>query len=145
MKAVIRNASWIIVLMLGSINLVRGLAHLLTQDSAAGAAGIAVNHAGGADIIYLFAIIGGVQAIVALFYVYVAIFNRNLLPLALLIESSKTGLNLWIGYYFKPSQAEVVVGSSQDALQLALSLSALAILGLTGKAKKGQRRIGLEK
>ncbi|WP_135547557.1 hypothetical protein [Paenibacillus cymbidii] len=130
MKGVIKHSCWIIGLIVGAINLVRGLTHLLTQDSAAGTAGITIDNAGGTDIVYLFAIIGGVQIVLALFYVYVALFRRTLLPLAFAMEGLKTGLNLWIGYAFKPSQAETVVGGSQDTLQLALSVLALLLLAL---------------
>lgn len=136
MQRIVRQTSRIIALLIGAINLVRGLMHLLTQDSAAGEAGIAINHAGGADIVYLFAVIGGVQTILAVFYVYAALWNRRLLPFALTIEAAKTGLNLWIGYAFKPSQAEAVVGGTQDMLQLALALAALLLLGWTSRNER---------
>ncbi|MFZ4828288.1 MAG: hypothetical protein ACOYLB_13125 [Phototrophicaceae bacterium] len=116
-----------LLLLVGLINLVRGLAHLLTEDSAATEAGISLQNAGGVDIIYLFAIIGGVQAILAIFYIYTALFDRSHLPIALSIELAKTALNLFIGFVFKPSQATLVVGSRQDTTQLILCLIACVI------------------
>jgi hypothetical protein len=115
-------------LAIGAINLVRGLAHFLTEDSAATEAGISLNHSGASDIIYLFAIIGAVQLIVALFYLYVAVFDTKLIPIALIIEAAKTSLNLFIGFIFKPSQAAIVVGSQQDSLQLSLALLGLVFV-----------------
>lgn len=116
-----------LMLLVGIINLVRGLAHLLTEDSAATEAGISLQHAGSLDIIYLFAIIGGVQTILALFYIYTAIFDASHLPIALGVESSKTALNLFVGFVFKPSQAMIVVGSRQDTFQLILCIIAIMI------------------
>lgn len=116
-----------LMLLVGIINLVRGLAHLLTEDSAATEAGISLKHAGSLDIIYLFAIIGGVQTILALFYIYTAIFDASHLPIALGVESSKTALNLFVGFVFKPSQAMIVVGSRQDTFQLILCIIAIMI------------------
>jgi hypothetical protein len=104
---------------------VRGLAHLLTEDSAAAEAGISISHTGGSDIVYLFAIIGGVQVILALFYFYIALFDTKYIHITLIIEAAKTALNLFIGFIFKPSQAAIVVGSQQDSLQLSLALLAL--------------------
>lgn len=115
------------MLLVGIINLVRGLAHLLTEDSAATEAGISLQHAGSVDIIYLFAIIGGVQAILALFYIYTALFDASHLPIALGVESAKTALNLFVGFVFKPSQAMIVVGSRQDTFQLILCIIAIII------------------
>lgn len=126
--------------MIGIINLVRGLAHLITKDSAAGAAGISINNTGGTDIIYLFAIIGGVQAVLALFYLYVTFFNRKIMPIAFMIEGLKTSVNLWIGYSFKPSQADVVVGSSQDKLQLTLTLLGFLMIGLSERQRRMERK-----
>jgi len=116
-----------LLLLVGLINLVRGLAHLLTEDSAATEAGISLQNAGGVDIIYLFAIIGGVQTILALFYIYTALLDRSHISVALGIEVAKTSLNLFVGFAFKPSQAVIVVGSRQDATQLILCLIACVI------------------
>lgn len=116
-----------LLLLVGLINLVRGLAHLLTEDSAATEAGISLQNAGSVDIIYLFAIIGGVQTILALFYIYTALLDRSHISVALGIEVAKTSLNLFVGFAFKPSLAVIVVGSRQDATQLILCLIACVI------------------
>lgn len=126
----LKHGSWVLLAVIGLINLVRGLAHVLTADSAAGQAGISIDHAGRDDIIYLFAIIGGVQVILALFYLYVALFNQPVVLIALVIEVAKTTLNLFIGFSFKPSNAEPVVGSAQDSIQLILSLVGLGVIAM---------------
>lgn len=128
MKKVSEYTIIIFVIMLGLINAFRGFAHLLAEDGAAGAAGININNASAIDIVYLFAIIGGVQVILALFYIYTGLFNRKIIHIALIIEVLKTSLNLFIGFVFKPSSAVTVVGSKQDSIQLVLAMIALIVV-----------------
>lgn len=127
MKRILNQTPWILLLIVGMINLVRGAFHFLTVDSGAAEAGISLEHIGASDIIYLFAIIGGAQIVLAVFYLYVALFNQKIIILALLMEIAKTSLNLYVGYAFKPSRAIVVVGGQQDQLQLILSGIALLL------------------
>ncbi len=121
---------WVLLvgmLVLGVLELVRGLGHLLSEDSAAARAGVAADSVVNADVVYLFAVIGGTQALIGILLVVAAVSRTQLRAAAVGLEAARCALTLLVGLA-KPSTAGLLVGGVQDAAQLLLALVLLAVL-----------------
>jgi hypothetical protein len=125
---------------IGLVNLVRGGFHWLAPDSGAGiVAGMNLSYANANDVIFLLASIGLMQVFLGIWYIYFAIWQRSLIPFALLTEVMKNALELLSEYTFKHPVAPV---PGRFAHWTILILSALALL-LSLYSRREQKQINL--
>ncbi|MBC8162243.1 MAG: hypothetical protein H7Z42_13615 [Roseiflexaceae bacterium] len=96
------NLIWLVLFVIGLINLVRGGGHLLLSDGGAGAAGISLAHSGAADLVYVFGVSGAFELLLALWQGYIALWQRALLAAGFWTQIAKSGLVLLLGYALKP-------------------------------------------
>lgn len=94
----------VVLIVLAVINIGRGLFHYLAPDSGSHAvAGMALS----ADVIYLLAIIGALQFINGLLFLYIALKQKPLVLVALLYELLVNGMVLLLNFCFKQPAAPV--------------------------------------
>lgn len=120
---------WAVVaglLGLGIVELVRGLVHLLTEDSGAGLAGLTAESVANPDVVHLFALVGGMQVVLGVLLVAAALASPPLRPAAAVLEAARCALTLAVGLV-KPTTADGLVGGAPDTVQLVVALSVLAL------------------
>jgi len=73
----------VILLIIGLINVARGLFHYLAPDSGShSVAGMDIASAAGSNIVYLLAIIGSIQFVNGLLFIYVALKQKQMVLVA---------------------------------------------------------------
>jgi hypothetical protein len=91
------------LILLGSIDLVRGGIHWLAPDSGAHSiAGMDLHNAGGANIVFLLATDGIGQMAWGVLYILVALRERRYLRFIFLLEAAKSAMILFTEYVLKP-------------------------------------------
>ncbi|MBC8091824.1 MAG: hypothetical protein H7Y15_07790 [Pseudonocardia sp.] len=120
------------LLGLGVTELVRGLGHLLSEDSAAARAGLAPESVANPDVVYLFAVVGGTQALLGAILLASAVALPHLRAAAIVLEAARCVLTIAVGLA-KPSTADGLVGVVPDSVQIVVSLVVVGLLVVRGR------------
>lgn len=116
--------AWMFLLLLGAVNLVRGGIHFFASDGGAGQiAGIDLTRNGDV-IVMLFAIMGLDQIAWGLVDCAVALWQRSLVPVVLLLSLAKQALGAVVLWLYKPLS---VPAPGKYGAVLTLPLLALAL------------------
>lgn len=124
------------LLGLGAVELVRGLVHLLAEDSGAALAGLAAASAGDADVVHLFALVGGVQAVLGGLLLTAALALSHLRAVAVVLVAARCAVTLAVGVA-KPATADGLVGGGPDAVALVVALVVLVLLRSATRTGRG--------
>lgn len=94
-----RKFSLIFLIVLTTVTTLRSLAHIFLPDGGANTiAGLDVSVAGGTNLIAIFAQWGYTQLLLSVMMWSVIVFARNLVPLALLVQTLDWGGRILIGF-----------------------------------------------
>ena len=92
----------VILLIMGFINIARGLFHYLSPDSGShSVAGMDIASAVGPNIVYLLAIIGSIQFVNGLLFVYIALKQKQMILVAFWYELLTSIMVLFLNFVFK--------------------------------------------
>jgi hypothetical protein len=98
----------VILLIMGFINIARGLFHYLSPDSGShSVAGMDIAGAAGPNIVYLLAIIGSIQFVNGLLFIYIALKQKQLVLMAFWYELLTSIMVLCLNFAFKQPVAPV--------------------------------------
>lgn len=122
-----RLAFYFLVLV-AVVSTARSLVHILAPDGGAGSiAGLAVDVAGGANIVAMFGQWGASQLILALFYWLAILRYRSLVPLMLAVVLLEQALRIGVGQIKPVEVAAPPPGEIGSYILLPLSLLALLL------------------
>lgn len=114
-----------VLIVLAIVNIARGLFHYLAPDSGSHAvAGMALSP----DTVYLLAIIGALQFINGLLFLYIAFRQKLLVLVALLYELLVNGMVLLLNFYFKQPSAPVPGRFSNIAIFIVIFITVLLVM-----------------
>jgi hypothetical protein len=89
----------IILFILGTFNVLNGLFHYLWYDSGAGSvAGMDLTTLAGRNIVFMLAVIGEMQIMKGVIYMYVALKEKKYILLLFWIELIAQAASLWLQY-----------------------------------------------
>jgi hypothetical protein len=92
----------VILLIIALINVVRGLFHYLAPDSGShSVAGMDIATAAGPNIVYLLAIIGSIQLVNGLLFIYIALKQKQMVLAAFWYELLTSTMVLFLNFVFK--------------------------------------------
>ena len=133
-----RYAPRIVLGLMMLINLSRGLIHAFAPDGGAHSiAGLDISQAP-ETILSLFAILGFHQLVAAGFQLYVLVFRRDLVLLALVLQLAETLLGV-ANLYFYRTLPVVVPGAAFNAILLAVLLIAIFVAWRRNTRATGSR------
>ena len=116
------------LVLIALVSTARSLVHMLASDGGAGSiAGVAVDVAGGANIVAMFGQWGASQLVLAVFYWVVILRYRFLIPFSLAIVSLEQALRIGVGQLKPLEVAAPPPGAIGSTLLLPLSLIALLV------------------
>lgn len=134
------NIPWLVLFIIGLVNISRGGFHWLAPDSGAGiVAGMNLNYPNAADVIFLLASIGLIQLFLGIWYIYFALWQRSLIPFALATEVMKNTLELLTEYTFKHPVAPVPGRFAHWAVLIVAAIALLYSLNL----RRGEKQSSL--
>lgn len=121
----------VVLIVLAVVNIARGLFHYLAPDSGSHAvAGMALSP----DVVYLLAIIGALQFINGLLFLYIALKQKRLVLVALLYELLVNGMVLLLNFCFKQPSAPVPGRFSNIAIFVIILITAILVMYREAKA-----------
>ncbi len=116
------------LILVAVVSTARSLVHILAPDGGAGSiAGLAVDVAGGANIVAMFGQWGASQLILALFYWLAILRYRSLVPLMLAVVLLEQALRIGVGQIKPVEVAAPPPGEIGSYILLPLSLLALVL------------------
>jgi hypothetical protein len=124
--SLLASLPWMVVFLLGLVDLARGSFHWLAPDSGAGSvAGMSLAYPDAANVIFLLSLSGLSQIFFGIWFIYIALRQRALVPLALGAEAALSALVLLTEYVLKPPVSPV---PGQYAHWAPLIISAIALI-----------------
>ena len=116
----------IVLGLLTLLNFARGSIHAFAPDGGAHSiAGLDLTQ-GGQTILSLFAVMGFHQLVTGLFQLYVLVWRRDLVALALVLQTIETALNVANLYYYRTMPVHVP-GAPFNAVILAVLVATTAL------------------
>ena len=139
----------VILIILAAINIARGLFHYLAPDSGSHiVAGMDISAASGANIVYLLAVIGALQFVNGLLFLYIALRQKGLTLAAFWYVLLTSAMVLPLNFVFKQPAAPVP-GRFANILEFAVALVTICLIiyfekksARDGKSKNSEGGVG---